>query len=80
MLDEIAFDNYVNELLESPLMNELISIRFQQDRVFNAPDPAFGQDTDLIERRNDSIRFEEARKRRQDFEDRMKHPTFAKKQ
>lgn len=80
MLDQVAFDNYVSELLESPLMNEMISIRFAQDRVFNAPDPTFGSDTELIAREKDSIRFEEARKRRKDFEDRMKHPTLAKKQ
>jgi hypothetical protein len=90
ILNEIAFDNYTDELLASRLMNDMIDLRFQKDSVLRLPDISFGKNAEVrlfpdtsansfqyVERDQVSERFQEARKRRDAFADRMMHPSQA---
>lgn len=77
ILNEIAFDNYTDELLASKLMNEMIDLRFQKDSILRLPDISFGKDSEYVERDQVSERFQDARKRRDAFADRMMHPSQA---
>lgn len=77
ILNEIAFDNYTDELLASSLMNDMIDLRFQKDSILRLPDISFGKNAEFVERDQASERFQEARKRRDAFADRMMHPSQA---
>ena len=90
ILNEIAFDNYTDELLASRLMNDMIDLRFQKDSILRLPDISFGKNAEVslfpqtsangfqyVERDQVSERFQEARKRRDAFADRMMHPSQA---
>lgn len=76
ILNEIGFDNYANELLENKLMNEMISIRFQKDRVYRLPDVKYGLYADFVENSQEDQDLYQAKKARKEFKDRMHHPTF----
>ena len=71
-------------------MNDMIDLRFQKDSILRLPDISFGKNAEVgcvsdldaktlqyVERDQVSERFQEARKRRDAFADRMMHPSQA---
>ena len=69
----------MTELLESKMMNEMISIRFQKDRVYRLPDATYGKHEWAVELTAETDRVIHATKRRHDWQERHKHPTFYNK-
>jgi len=78
---EVAFDNYINELASSKLASEMISIRFEQDRDYRKgqADFRYGRFDWAVEKEDDYSTYNELIRRKKDFEEKIKHPSFIKK-
>lgn len=78
---EIAFENYINELAASKLASEVISIRFEQDRDYRngQADFKYGRFDWAVEKEDDYSNYSELIQRKKDFEEKIKHPSFIKK-
>jgi len=78
---EVAFDNYINELASNNLTSEMISIRFEQDRAYRKgqADFKYGHFDWAVEKDDDYSNLNELIQRKKEFEEKLKHPTFIKK-
>ena len=77
---EVAFDNYINELAASKLASEMISIRFEQDRNYRKgqADYKYGHFDWAVEKDDDYSKQIEMIQRKNDFDEKIKHPSFLK--
>lgn len=68
-------------MASSKLASEMISIRFEQDRDYRKgqADFKYGRFDWAVEKEDDYSKMAELVQRKKDFEEKIKHPSFIKK-
>merc|ERR1712212_992481 len=54
IFNNAPFDNYIGELNLNPLLEQMISVRFAQDRNINRVDARYGPFSDLVDKEEKS--------------------------